>query len=295
MLSILLALLACDPKAAPDDSAGETGDPAHTGEAAEDTAPALTAPEYSGGTCPTLVEGTNEGFASGGQERSFELRLPADPVGAPVVFGWHWLGGSASQALRALELSSLTEEGVIVVAPESCCSAYEWNFFAEAEENVDLALFDDLLACLDDQYQVDLTRIYATGMSAGGLWTTYLTMYRSEHLAATAPFSGGTEPFFEYSTPTDDIPVLVTWGGEDDLYAGLSFETASEGFAAALLQDGHFVATCDHGGGHVIPSGPQDYYWPFFEAHPKFVSPEPWAAALPAGYPAWCGVATATE
>lgn len=294
MLLLTFSLLACDPAGTtngPDDNGGGDGS-TETGETGEEEVetPVYVAPDYSGGVCPELVEGTNTGFLSGGEEREFEVRLPADPVGAPVVFGWHWLGGTSQQAVRALGVGALTDEGAIVIAPQSCCSAYEWNFLSAPEDNVDLAFFDDLLACLDDQFQVDLSRVYATGMSAGGLWTTYLSMHRSQYLAATAPFSGGTDGIVEYATPDEDIPVLVTWGGEDDLYGPLSFETASVGFTESLLQDGHFVINCDHGGGHTIPSDPMGLAWPFFLEHPKGVSPEPWSDGLPSDYPEWCWI-----
>ena len=283
---MILLLLACaaNPKKA--DPAAVSGE--DTAAPAEDS-PAP--PAYSGGTCPTLVEGTNEAFASGGEERKFELRLPANPEGAPVLFGWHWLGGNARQAIRYLELEDAVADGYIVLAPESCCSAYEWNFTQPEEGNVDLALFDDALACLSDQFAVDLNRVYATGMSAGGLWTSYLTIHRSQNLAGTAIFSGGTKGVIAYSAPVDDIPVLALWGGPDDTYATLSFEEATAGMTESLLADGHFVINCDHGGGHTIPANPSSYFAPFFAAHPKGVTPEPWAAALPANYPDICWIA----
>ena len=34
-------------------------------------------------------------------------------------------------------------------------------------------------------------RIYTTGFSAGGLWSTWLVMHRSHRIAAAAVFSGG--------------------------------------------------------------------------------------------------------
>lgn len=287
MTLLAILLLACDPPEGEGDdtSTDETGEPAEEEHQ-------MPVPTYSGGACPELVEGTNTDFASGGEARSFELRLPEDPAGAPVVFAWHWLGGSAKQIIRYMQMETVVDAGAILIAPESCCAAFEWDFAGEPEGNVDLAFFDDLLGCVHEQFQPDLTRVYSTGMSAGGLWTTYLTLHRSEWHAATAPFSGGTEGLITYSTPTDDIPVLVTWGGEDDLYGPVSFETASEGLTEDLLQDGHFVVNCDHGGGHTIPDGAVDMAWSFFQDHPKFVDPEPYAGELPDTLPDWCWTPT---
>jgi predicted esterase len=288
----LLLLLACaaDPKKGP---GADPGDDTAAPEEEDTAPPAPEAPTYSGGVCPTLVEGTNEGFMSGGEARTFELRLPANPEGAPVVFGWHWLGGNARQAIRYLELESLVEEqGAIVIAPDSCCSDYEWEFISQPEGNVDLALFDDALACLADQFAVDTRRVYATGMSAGGLWTSYLTVHRSQNLAATAIFSGGTTGVIAYTAPQDDIPVLALWGGPSDTYGPLSFETTTLGMTEDLVADGHFVVACDHDGGHTIPADPSSFFLPFFADHEKGQSPEPWAAGLPEGYPSICGIVT---
>ena len=284
MTAALLLLLACS--GGDDDAKGDdTGGASSTTDSAP---PAPVAPDlkpYSGGTCPELVEGANSDFASAGESREFQLKLPEDPVGAPVVFLWHWLGGTASQALQTFRYGQLPEdEGVIVVAPSSCCDPFEWQFMTPPEENVDLVFFDDLLTCLDEQFSVDRDRIWATGMSAGGLWTTYLTVERAGWLVATAPFSGGTDPVVAYRTPDEPIPVMLTWGGPTDIYAVLSFEEASLAFESSLMTDGHFVVECLHDGGHTIPTGGPAAAWEFFEAHPRGVAPEPWADGLPDGF-----------
>ena len=43
-----------------------------------------------------------------------------------------------------------------------------WSFFGDPA--ADLTLFDDILACLDQQYDIDNKRVYTSGFSAGGLW-----------------------------------------------------------------------------------------------------------------------------
>lgn len=288
MTLIPLVLLACtvNDDGNPSDSASDSGEPeVVTGYQGE-------TPVYSGGTCPELVADDNEGFATGGEERSFRLLLPEDPVGAPVVFAWHWLGGSPSQMIRYMALEDIAADGAIVVVPASSGAAFEWMFTMEAEGNIDLALFDDVRACLYEQYDIDLSRVWSAGFSAGALWTTYLSMYRSDALASVAIFSGGTEPFIPYSTPTDPgLPALVTWGGEDDLYAGLSFEQASTAYTAAMLEDGHFIVNCEHDGGHTIPDGGPEYAWRFLQDHPKNPASEAYAEGLPEGFSDICWLA----
>ena len=129
---LCLALLpACTPSAGDDDDSEEP------------TPEPRPAPDYEGGeSCPTLDEGWTDEFPSGGLDRRVKVSLPDDPSGAPVVFVWHWLGGTVDEILSYMEFDELPDdEGVIVVAPQSSGSAFEWAFFSEPEGNIDLALF----------------------------------------------------------------------------------------------------------------------------------------------------------
>jgi len=246
------------------------------------------APAYSGGDCPVLEDGVNKKFMVDGVERKFRLVLPDDPIGAPVIFAWHWLGGSAQQVVNYMDYEDLVaEHGMIVVAPSSDGSAYEWHSTDLPTNNVDLIFFDDMVACLYDQYQIDPDRIHATGMSAGGIWTTYLTVYRSNILASTAPLSGGVYTR-DYVTPERSLPVMVTWGGPEDTYGSFNFETASLAFSEKLREDGSFVVECVHTGAHTLPAGASEFTWQFFKDHPYGVDPEPYLDGLPSSLPDYC-------
>ena len=283
MLILAFLLAACGPDDA--DDADDTG-LQDGGSDPEDTGP--WAPPYSQGKCPVLQEGDNDAFPTGDTDYDVQIRLPAAPEGAPVLFAWHWLGGSANQIINQMDLAELAaDEGVVVVAPDSDRSMYEWHFLDDPQGNPDLLLFEDLLACLSEQYEVDLERVHALGMSAGGLQTTYLTMYEAQWLASTAPFSGGVIEGL-YSSPARPLPVLLTWGGPTDTYSGLSFEEASTLFSQELQQDGSFVVECVHDGGHTIPSGATEYAWEFLRDHPMSLRSEPYAAGLPEAFPDWC-------
>jgi predicted esterase len=240
------------------------------------------------GSCPTFVEGENTAFQSAGLNRTIQIRLPADPLGAPVVFGWHWLGGTATEIITWLGLNTMVDEGAIVIAPESSGLTYEWDYMS-VSDSVDATLFDDLLWCLWEQYQVDDKRIYATGMSAGGLMTTFLIIARSEQLAAAVPFSGGLYAH-AYQSPAESIPVMLVWGGPSDTYGSFSFDVASQDFSDGLQADGHFVVECEHTGGHTIPNGADDMAWLFFQDHPKSIDAEPWISALPSELPSYCAL-----
>lgn len=279
MTLTLVLLLACG------DNDGATGD---TGPQPE---PRPEPPAYSEGTCPELFDGSFDDFPTGGTSYDLKIVLPPDPQGAPVIFAWHWLGGTASQIISQMDLDDLAaEQNVIIIAPNAGGgSVFDWNFLAEAEGNPDLTLFDDLLSCARQQWGIDLDRVYSMGMSAGGLQTSYLTIHRAEWHAATAPLSGGVVDGF-YITPDWPLPVLLTWGGESDNSNGLSFHDAALLLSQELRDDGSFVIECEHTGGHSIPNGATEYIWQFFADHPMGVDPEPYADGLPDSFPTWCSI-----
>lgn len=236
-----------------------------------------------------LFEGRNT-FGAGRAARDVEVRLPAEPLGAPVVFVWHYLGGSPEEMLEWLGGEALADAGYVVIAPASRqLRSSEWEVLAEPEDNADVALFDVLLTAVHDQYATDAERVYATGFSAGGLFTSYLTMHRADVLAATAPFSGGV-PASLYTSPSSPLPVMLTWGGEGDTYGGFDFAEATAEFGDALLTDGHEVVDCPHSSGHWLPANAADHALAFFDDHGG-AGETPWSDA-PDRVPTGCDLLT---
>lgn len=285
-LTLLLPLLACAPADDDDGAADETG-AADGSDGSDGTdGPVVTEPPpYSQGDCPTFEEGANT-FATGETTYTVHVWLPDDPAGAPLLTAWHWLGGSARSLVNAMDLEDIVDDhGVILVAADSDGSQFEWHFLDDPAGNPDLLLFEDLVACAHAQWAVDLDRVYATGMSAGGLWTSYLTMHAAEWLAATAPMSGGIEAYTPTAAP---IPAMLTWGGPSDLYSTYSFEDATLRMSDAMVADDNFVVLCEHDDGHTLAPWGTGPAWEFLAAHPKGVDPWPWADGLPEGLPDGC-------
>jgi poly(3-hydroxybutyrate) depolymerase len=229
------------------------------------------------------------------RDRSFLLYLPPDPEGAPLLLLWHWLGGSASSAAQTFSAQQVANErGWIVAVPDSCCSSQtEWGYppATQATEQ-DLTFFDDLLGCVGGQYEIDTTRIYTSGMSAGGLWSSYLVLERSQYLAGAAIFSGGIG-LFPYETPDSRMPVLLVDGGPTDIFGRVvNFHTMTEEFATRLTEDGHFVVHCVHTSGHTIPQGANAWGFNFLASHDyaQMDSPLSGSDLGDGGYPNWCEI-----
>ena len=247
--------------------------------------------------CPaTLVPGVNIGFPSDGYDRSLILAVPSYHDAAqewPVVFVWHWLGGDAASMLAASGMEPRAEsEGILVVAPESRrLPLTEWEFFnADPSTNPDITFFDQLLSCLEEQYNVDEDRVYSTGMSAGGLWTSYLGVERADVHAALAPASGGL--FVSWVPPASKPPELVIWGGVTDMCCTVDFNQMALDMIADLRSNDQFVVGCNHDMGHTWPypvTG--EYVWQFFADHVRGVTPDPYEGApLPAVFPSYCTI-----
>lgn len=316
-----LALLApspgCDPggeevwpggpaAVAPDGSGGSDGvgmaDVATT--APDTTGPAAPAgpavPVYSGGVCPGLVAGYNA-IETGGVYRYATITLPPKPQGAAVAFLWHGFGDSGANFTGSMNAGAMSaSQNLIVVAPDPL---YDPGFGMPKTWHVmgnpgpDLGLFDDVLACLEVQYDIDERRVYTIGFSAGALWSSLLLIERSQHLAAATIWSGGTSAgglvSVPYVTPVHKTPAFVAWGGATDIWGnppvGVNFQTGCLDLVDKLVGDGHLVVGCDHGEGHTIPFNGLQPGWDFLLSH-TWGEESPYADGSLTSFPSYCGL-----
>ncbi len=260
-------------------------------EAANITPPPL--PQAPSGTCPAIDSDGRYTFESNGREREVMIYMPSQVApDQPVLFMWYGVGDPGTVLPRVLGAQAMSEEqNAIVVVPQSLDeNPLEWGFLNGGED--DLALFDDMRSCLYRDFDVDLSRIYSTGFSGGGLWTTFLTMHRSEVLAAVLMFSGGTEPIIEYNRLEWDIPVLLSWGGPNDTWGqpGLfevEFEVTTLDLQAELMEDEHLVVACNHELGHNLPQSAGDMVSTWLFGH-SFGATSPFAEGELTGLPTFC-------
>jgi dienelactone hydrolase len=152
-------------------------------------------------------------------------------------------------------------------------------------DNPDLVFFDDLVKCLGSQFKTDSQRVYVTGMSGGGLMSTFLAIHRSSVIAAATPFSGGyLQPWPKAS---GKVPFVVSWGGPNDKAFQQNFDNMAKELIQGLRTDGHVVVACDHGKEHKWPAEGGAYAAKFLLAH-TLDKPSPFASGLGDGWPAYC-------
>jgi len=250
----------------------------------------------SSGPCPEFIAGELE-FAPADLSITRSARVWISDASAeldgPLVFYWHGTGSSPQEAVWGLgnaTISAIEELGGMVVAPihDPAAGTYPW-YLVSGNQQHDLNLADEILACANETVGVDTGRIHTLGMSAGGLHSSRMSLLRSSYLASVVIYSGGLYSTWgaSFEDPDNKFAAMIFHGGPDD-YVGMSFQESSETYQQFLADNGNFAFICDHGQGHVLPPASAESVWQFFEDHPYGTDPSPYESALPEGFPSYC-------
>lgn len=150
--------------------------------------------------------------------RTYQLYVPpsynpANPT--PLVIAMHGGFGSGPQLQTQSKLSiKAFTAGFIVVYPEGVNSPLNirtWNAggccgYAVSSAAHDVEFIDRLIDSLDAQYNIDTTRIYATGMSNGAFMSYRLACELSHRIAAIAPVAGSMN--VSSCVPSRPVPII---------------------------------------------------------------------------------------
>jgi len=250
-------------------------------------------PRLDASECPVLEAGRVTGFPSGGLDRRFELFVPdgtAPSTGWPVVMAYHGLGGGIADLLGSNPIGPAEERGMVVVVPQAdrLGGSIVWDVVSDPGTNQDITFFDDLVTCLPGSLPVDTDRIYAAGISNGGLMASLLMANRSSVLASAAPWSGGV--MGSWPEEAEPIPTLVVWGGEGDEAVDQDFHALNTAMLAELAARGSFVVACNHGLGHEMRSAWWPWTYDFLMDHPRGTTDGAYTDALPDAFPDFCTI-----
>ncbi len=159
--------------------------------------------------------------------RTYGLHVPAGydgSIGVPLVFDLHPLmtNGIIMNAMTGFGALS-DSEGFIVVQPDGL--GFSWNAgpkccppaYSAGHDDVGLirAIRDDLIT---RGLNIDLSRVYADGMSNGGYLAHTIACEDSELLTAiSGVVSSMAYPDVDVCQPTKPVPVLMISGGDDNI------------------------------------------------------------------------------
>ncbi len=164
----------------------------------------------------------------GGIQRYYLLHVPSSYDGTkpvPLVIVLHGGGGKAEGAVRMADMDPRSDkQGFIVVYPNGTSPMkdrfFTWNSFlccgyALQNKIDDVGFINALLDELEKNYSIDSTRIFATGLSNGGMMTYKLGCELSDRIAAIAPVAGALDT----DDPDAAYPVsAIIFHGTADLH-----------------------------------------------------------------------------
>ena len=162
-----------------------------------------------------------------GRTRTFRLHIPpglGGTVPAAVVLALHGGGSDGRGMERFTGFSRLADrEGFIVVYPDAVDGNWvdgrEGLHTAAHRKGVDdIAFIAALLDELARRHPIDARRIFATGISNGGIFSHYLAANLADRIVAIAPVAGGlADPFDRNFAPSQPVSVFILQGTADPL------------------------------------------------------------------------------
>ena len=150
-----------------------------------------------------------------GTERWFLLTTP-EPTGAPLplVLDFHGLSEGAEIHTRMSSFDEVAQrEGFVVAYPNGTGEPVRWQIGVEDASDLDFT--DAVIDTLGRDLCLDLSRVYATGLSNGAMFSSVLACRRQDRIAAIAPVSGLLYP--EDCQTERPVPVLTFHGTADPI------------------------------------------------------------------------------
>ena len=179
--------------------------------------------------CPTLVPGENT-FTSGGVTRTFQMIIPANPMPGevyPTMVMWHWLKSTSDDLINTgMVQAAADDQRFLGIVPDNiptdiALTSYDvnWPFDisqTQARMDQEFTFFDDMLSCVEQQFQVNQQCVSTIGVSAGALFVDQLIQARSNTLSSFVSLSGGVGATIikPWVGATHKLPGLVLWGGK---------------------------------------------------------------------------------
>jgi polyhydroxybutyrate depolymerase len=253
-----------------------------------------------------FVEGTSvHTIGVGGHERTYRLYKPKGlPASAPLVVMLHGGFGKAAQAERSYGWDQLADQSKFIVAyPDGINRAWNINGAGccgrPAKEGIDdVGFITAAITDIGKNVSIDASRVYATGMSNGGMMDytlacdtsifaaigpvsgTQLDPCHSPHPVSVIHIHGTKDPLVPYAggpgrgfvhLDGPPIPNLnAFWRNVDHCGAPATTTSGLVTTSTASCADNRSVVlvTVD-GGGHHWPNFATGKLWQFFAAHPR--------------------------
>ncbi|MGL4236049.1 alpha/beta hydrolase family esterase [Tabrizicola sp.] len=158
-------------------------------------------------------------------DRYYEIDLPANPNGAPLILALHGGGGNPDQFASSSGLGrDAVRKGYAVVFPAGSGRRGDklltWNAgyccaYAQRQRVDDLAFLAEVIDDAADRFGVDGSRVYLTGMSNGSMMSETFAARYPERVRAVAGVAG-TMDTGRYQVG-GQVPALIIHGTADPM------------------------------------------------------------------------------
>lgn len=220
-LALATVLAGCAGEEESTDTAERAGsDPTTTTPAGSQVEPSPSA-ACGVGDAPAAGTG-NRTMTVAGVERTYRLHLP-DAVSAdeplPLVFDLHGLTQPADvQAATSAWEELADREGIVVVTPQGLGPMVHWEANLDIQPSVDVEFLLGIIDEVGEATCLDTARVYAGGISNGGLMASALACHASDRIAAVGLVSGVQFPEDAAECPAERaVPVIAFYGTADSV------------------------------------------------------------------------------
>lgn len=161
---------------------------------------------------------------SNGTYRSYRLYIPSNYSGidsVPLILNLHGYSSNAEEQQIYTNFMPIADTaGFLMVYPQGLQDPYNsepfWNAGIVSTSIVNDTLFlNQLIDSLSSTYNIDISRIYMTGMSNGGFMSHYMACFCNRKITAIASVTGSWFTWWPSCTPGKVIPVMQIHGTDD--------------------------------------------------------------------------------
>ena len=212
-------------------------------------------------TAPDPVSGLalDQVLDIGGQQRTYDMFVPENPEGAPIVLLLHEgagatsatvLGRSGEPAPYSLWLDVASANDLIIIAPNAFVGAdgsQAWNdcrigAMVNSEED-DVAFLGALIDLMVETYAADADRVYAHGSSNGGHMAIRMAE-ETNRLAAFAAISAANPANSECESRVNRVSALFMNGTDDNIlpYSGGPIAGGNNGEVVSVVASAEYWA-----------------------------------------------------
>ncbi len=169
----------------------------------------------------------SENITVGSRTRNMLVYAPSDlPTNAPLLISLHGMNQDAAYQQGMANWEEIADrEKFVVVYPNGI--DHSWDI-SSTTNNKDLNFLQAIIDEMSSRYKINLSRVYLSGFSMGGMMTYFAANYMTDKFAAFAPVSG----YLLWGDPvcsTRPVPIIHHHGNVDDVvtYDGIKARLAA--------------------------------------------------------------------